>query len=61
VDFIINCTELAMFAAATEKVAVTAPSLNTEVGYCQNCRDNCDSWCTQMYFSAPTKNPPSHP
>lgn len=60
-DFIINCTELALFVAATEKVVVKAPALNTEMSCCQNCRDNCDSWCTQMCFSAPTKNPPSHP
>lgn len=59
--FIIDCTELALFAAATEKVSVTAPPLRAEADYCQNCRDSCDSWCTQMCFSAPTKNPPSHP
>lgn len=54
-DFIIDYTELALFAAATEKVEVMAPLQQVEENYCKNCRDSCDSWCTQRCFSAPTK------
>lgn len=60
--FIIDMTELALFAAATEKVQVSVTPTDSEMGmWCQNCRDACDSWCTQQCFTAPTKNPPTHP
>ncbi|MCH5354028.1 MAG: hypothetical protein J1E06_11285 [Acutalibacter sp.] len=60
-NFIIEQAELALFAATTEMVETINSTQYAEANYCQNCRDSCDSWCTQMCFSAPTKNPPTHP
>lgn len=54
-NFIIDCAELALFAAETETVKVTTSLQQVEASYCQNCRDSCDSWCTALCASSSTK------